>query len=36
MVAWPPIPPDEFNAWWDQDARRLAAVIKRIGKVEST
>jgi tripartite-type tricarboxylate transporter receptor subunit TctC len=26
---------DEFNAWWDADARRLAAVIKRIGKVES-
>jgi len=26
---------DEFNAWWDADARRLAAVIKRIGKVET-
>jgi len=25
---------DEFNAWWDADARRLAAVIKRIGKIE--
>ena len=26
---------DEFNAWWEQDARRLASVIKRVGKVES-
>ncbi len=25
---------DEFNAWWDADARRLATVIKRIGKIE--
>jgi tripartite-type tricarboxylate transporter receptor subunit TctC len=25
---------DEFKAWWDADAARLAAVIKRIGKVE--
>ena len=25
---------NEFNAWWDADARRLAAVIKRIGKIE--
>ena len=25
---------DEFKAWWDQDARILAGVIKRIGKVE--
>jgi tripartite-type tricarboxylate transporter receptor subunit TctC len=24
----------EFQAWWDQDARMLAAVVKRIGKVE--
>src|SRR5438034_1420507 len=26
---------DEFNAWWAQDATRLAAVVKKIGKVES-
>jgi tripartite-type tricarboxylate transporter receptor subunit TctC len=26
---------DEFNAWWAQDAARLAAVVKMIGKVES-
>ena len=26
---------DEFNAWWDADARRLAAVIKRIGRVDT-
>jgi tripartite-type tricarboxylate transporter receptor subunit TctC len=25
---------DEFRAWWDADARRLAAVIKQIGRVE--
>lgn len=25
---------DEFRAWWDADAERLAAVIKRIGRVE--
>jgi tripartite-type tricarboxylate transporter receptor subunit TctC len=25
---------DEFKAWWDRDAQTLAAVIKRIGKVE--
>jgi len=25
---------DEFKVWWDQDAEMLAAVIKRIGKVE--
>jgi tripartite-type tricarboxylate transporter receptor subunit TctC len=25
----------EFNAWWDADARRLAAVVQKIGKVES-
>jgi tripartite-type tricarboxylate transporter receptor subunit TctC len=25
---------DEFNAWWAQDAARLAAVVKAIGKVE--
>ncbi len=25
---------DEFKAWWDRDARILAGVIKRIGKVE--
>jgi tripartite-type tricarboxylate transporter receptor subunit TctC len=26
---------DEFRAWWDRDARSLAGVIKRIGKIES-
>ncbi len=26
---------DEFNAFWEQDARKLANVIKTIGKVES-
>ena len=26
---------DQFNPWWDQDAKRLAAVIQKIGKVES-
>jgi tripartite-type tricarboxylate transporter receptor subunit TctC len=26
---------DEFRAWWDADAARLAEVVKRIGKVES-
>jgi tripartite-type tricarboxylate transporter receptor subunit TctC len=26
---------DEFRAWWDADARRLAAVIKQIGRVEA-
>jgi tripartite-type tricarboxylate transporter receptor subunit TctC len=26
---------DQFNAWWDQDARRLAGVVQKIGKVES-
>lgn len=26
---------DEFNAWWAKDAARLAAVVKKIGKVES-
>jgi len=26
---------DEFNAWWERDARRLAGVIQTIGKVES-
>jgi tripartite-type tricarboxylate transporter receptor subunit TctC len=26
---------DQFNAWWDQDARRLAAVVQKIGKVDS-
>jgi tripartite-type tricarboxylate transporter receptor subunit TctC len=26
---------DEFRAWWDADASRLAAVIKRIGRVET-
>src|SRR5438552_742891 len=26
---------DEFNAWWAQDAVRLAEVVKKIGKVES-
>ncbi|MBX9810447.1 MAG: tripartite tricarboxylate transporter substrate binding protein [Burkholderiales bacterium] len=24
---------DEFNAWWDKDAQKLAQVIQRIGKV---
>ncbi|HEU5321211.1 MAG TPA: tripartite tricarboxylate transporter substrate binding protein, partial [Methylomirabilota bacterium] len=26
---------DEFNAFWDTDARKLAEVVKAIGKVES-
>jgi tripartite-type tricarboxylate transporter receptor subunit TctC len=26
---------DQFNPWWDRDARRLAAVVQKIGKVES-
>jgi len=26
---------DEFNAWWAQDAARLAEVVRKIGKVES-
>src|SRR5262245_35979994 len=26
---------DQFNPWWDQDARRLTAVVQKIGKVES-
>jgi tripartite-type tricarboxylate transporter receptor subunit TctC len=26
---------DEFKAWWDQEAKVLTGVIKRIGKVES-
>ncbi|MBI4609800.1 MAG: tripartite tricarboxylate transporter substrate binding protein [Candidatus Rokubacteria bacterium] len=26
---------DEFRAWWDRDATTLAAVIKRIGKIET-
>src|SRR5262245_15604055 len=26
---------DEFNAWWAQDAARLAEVVKKIGKVET-
>jgi tripartite-type tricarboxylate transporter receptor subunit TctC len=26
---------DEFKAWWDHDARRLADVVTRIGRVES-
>jgi tripartite-type tricarboxylate transporter receptor subunit TctC len=26
---------DEFRAWWDADAARLATVIKRIGRVEA-
>ena len=25
---------DEFRAWWDTEAVRLAEVIKRIGRVE--
>ncbi len=25
---------DEFKAWWDQDAQRIAAAIKRIGRIE--
>jgi hypothetical protein len=25
---------DEFKTWWDHDARILADVIKRIGRVE--
>ncbi|MBI2561129.1 MAG: tripartite tricarboxylate transporter substrate binding protein [candidate division NC10 bacterium] len=27
---------EEFNAWWRKDAEKLAAVIKKIGKVEGT
>ena len=27
---------DQFNPWWDQDAKRLAGVIQKIGKVESS
>ena len=26
---------DEFNAWWAQDATKLAGVVQKIGKVES-
>jgi len=26
---------DEFNAWWAQDAAKLAVVVQKIGKVES-
>jgi tripartite-type tricarboxylate transporter receptor subunit TctC len=26
---------EDFKAWWDSDARTLAAVIKRIGKLDS-
>jgi tripartite-type tricarboxylate transporter receptor subunit TctC len=26
---------DEFNAWWEKDAQRLAQVVRTIGKVES-
>jgi tripartite-type tricarboxylate transporter receptor subunit TctC len=26
---------DEFKAWWDRDARTLAEVVKRIGRVET-
>jgi tripartite-type tricarboxylate transporter receptor subunit TctC len=26
---------DEFNAWWEKDAQKLAAVVQKIGKVES-
>lgn len=26
---------DEFKPWWDKDAERLAAVVKRIGKLEA-
>ena len=26
---------DEFNAWWEKDAQRLAEVVRKIGKVES-
>ena len=26
---------DQFNVWWDQDAKRLTAVVQKIGKVES-
>jgi tripartite-type tricarboxylate transporter receptor subunit TctC len=26
---------DEFRAWWDADAARLAEVIRRIGRVEA-
>jgi len=26
---------EEFEAWWDRDARTLAEVVKKIGKVET-
>lgn len=26
---------DEFKAWWEQDAQKLSAVVKRIGKLEA-
>ncbi|MBI2153155.1 MAG: tripartite tricarboxylate transporter substrate binding protein [Candidatus Rokubacteria bacterium] len=26
---------DEFSAWWERDAQKLAGVIKRIGRIES-
>lgn len=26
---------DEFKAWWDADSERLAAVIKRMGRLEA-
>lgn len=26
---------DEFSAWWERDAQKLARVIKRIGRIES-
>ena len=25
---------DDFKAWWERDAQTLAAVVKRIGKIE--
>jgi hypothetical protein len=26
---------DELRDWWDRDARALAAVIRRVGKIEA-
>ena len=26
---------DDFRVWWDADAARLAAVIKKIGRIET-
>jgi len=26
---------EEFTAWWDRDARALAEVIRRVGRIEA-